>query len=357
MTVTIRKRQLKEKGKYALYLDLYANGKQSQENLKMYLENDKGNPVIKQMNKQTLAIAEKIKVERLHEIQNEGFGFKKPEKKYNTYNQFFLELLEERRRTGINQCTWESIYKHLNNYNKSILFTQLSERYLEEFKSYLSTKLSINSASSYFNIIKHTIHEAYRRRLIKDDYALRVKCIKMVDTNREYLTFEEVKDLIKTECRYEVLKRAFLFSCLTGLRWSDVHNLKWKDIRDRDGVPHIVFTQKKTKNAEVLPISSNAIELIGDKGDDNDRVFIGLRYSAYFNTALLVWVTNAGIKKHITFHCARHTNAVLLLNNGVDIYVVSKMLGHKEIKTTAIYAKVMHKTKIDAVEKLPTFTF
>ncbi len=357
MTVTIRKRQLKEKGKYALYLDLYSNGKQSQENLKLYLENEKGNPVIKQMNKQTLAIAEKIKVERLHQIQNEGFGFKQPEKKYNTYNQFFLELLKERRRTGINQCTWESIYKHLNNYNKSILFTEINDRYLEEFKSYLSNKLSINSASSYFNIVKHTIHEAFRRRLIKEDYAIRVKCIKQVDTNREYLTFEEVKLLINTECRYEVLKRAFLFSCLTGLRWSDVHNLKWKDVRDIDGTPHIVFTQKKTKNAEVLPISLNAIELIGDKGDDNDRVFIGLRYSAYFNTALLVWVVNAGIKKHITFHCARHTNAVLLLNNGVDIYVVSKMLGHKELKTTSIYAKVMNKTKIEAVEKLPTFSF
>jgi len=357
MTVKIRKRQLKENGRFALYLDIYVNGQQSQENLKLYLENEKGNSVIKQMNKQTLLIAEKVRVERLHQIQNEGFGFKQPEKKYNTYNQYFFELLKERRRTGINQCTWESIYKHLNNYNKSILFTEINERYLEEFKSYLSNKLSVNSASSYFNIIKHTIHEAYRRRLIKEDYALRVKCIKQVDTNREYLTIEEVRSLINTECRYEVLKRAFLFSCLTGLRWSDVHNLKWKDIRDIDGVSHIVFTQKKTKNAEVLPISQNAIELMGDKGDDNDKVFIGLRYSSYFNTALFTWVTNAGIKKHITFHCARHTNAVMLLNNGVDIYTVSKMLGHKELKTTSIYAKVMNKTKIEAVEKLPTFSF
>lgn len=357
MTVTIRKRELKEKGRFALYLDLYSNQKQWQENLKLYLENEKGNNVVKQMNKQTLAIAERIKVERLHQIQNENFGFKQTEKKYITYNHYFLELLNERRRTGINQCTWESVYIHLNNYNKSIKFTEITERYLEEFKSYLSNKLSINSASSYFNIIKHTIHEAYRRRLIKEDYALRVKCIKQVDTNREYLTFEEVKSLINTECRYDVLKRAFLFSCLTGLRWSDVHNLKWRDIRYIDNVPHIVFTQKKTKNAEILPISSNAIELTRDRGNDMDRVFIGLRYSSYFNTALFTWVANAGIKKHITFHCARHTNAVLLLNNGVDIYTVSKMLGHKELKTTSIYAKVMNKTKIEAIEKLPTFSF
>lgn len=357
MTVTIRKRELKEKGRFALYLDLYANQKQWQENLKLYLENEKGNPTAKQMNKQTLAIAERIKVERLHQIQNENFGFKQVEKKYNTYNQFFLELLKERRRTGINLCTWESIYKHLNEFNKTILFTQISERYLEEIKSFLLNKLHINSASSYFNVIKHTIHEAYRRRLIKDDYALRVKCIKQVETNREYLTVEEIENLIKTECRYEVLKRAFLFSCMTGLRWSDVHNLKWKDIRDINGIAHIIFTQKKTKNAEVLPISSNALNLLSERGDDYDRVFIGLRYSSYFNTALFTWVINAGIKKHITFHCARHSNAVMLLNNGVDIYTVSKMLGHKELKTTSIYAKVMNKTKIEAVEKLPTFAF
>ena len=80
MTVTIRRRELKNKGKYALYLDIYAHGKQFQENLKLYLENDKANPVLKQMNKQTIAIAEKNKIERLHEIQNETYGFKKPTK-------------------------------------------------------------------------------------------------------------------------------------------------------------------------------------------------------------------------------------------------------------------------------------
>jgi integrase len=357
MTVTIRRRQLKEKGKYALYLDLYIHGKQFQENLKLYLENEKGNVSIKQMNKQTLAIAERIKIERLHQLQNEAFGFKKPVKKYLNYNDFFVELLEERKRTNINLSTWEGVYKHLINFNKSILFTEITERYLEEFKSYLLKNLSINSASSYFNIIKYTIHEAYRRRLIKENPAERVKCIKSVDTHREYLTIDEIKSLVETPCRYEVLKKAFLFSCLTGLRWSDVHNLKWKDIRDIDGVTHIIFTQRKTKNAEVLPISENATELLTERADENERVFVGLRYSSYFNTALFTWVTNAGIKKHITFHCARHSNAILLLNNGVDIFTVSKMLGHRELKTTSIYAKVLNQTKIDAVNKLPSFSF
>ncbi|WP_394335723.1 tyrosine-type recombinase/integrase [Flavobacterium cyanobacteriorum] len=127
-------------------------------------------------------------------------------------------------------------FKHLNKFNSAILFTDLTDRYLEEFKSKLLSSLKPNSASSYFNILKHSIHEAYRRGLIKDNPAERVKCIKEVDTNREYLTKEEVDSLIATECRYDVLKRAFLFSCLTGLRWSDIHNLKWKDVRCDGGI-------------------------------------------------------------------------------------------------------------------------
>ena len=113
MTVHIRRRALKEKNRFALYLDLYSNKKQWQENLSLYLENDKGNPVTKQMNKQTQFIAEKIKVERLHQLQNDAYGFKRPGKSYPTFNDYFLELLEDRKRTGVNFDSWDSVYKHL----------------------------------------------------------------------------------------------------------------------------------------------------------------------------------------------------------------------------------------------------
>ncbi len=353
MRVTVRKRALKDKGRYALYLDLYSNQRQWQENLKLYIENDRGNTITKQMNKQTLAVAEKIRVERLHQMQNDVFGFKRPTKMYRNFNEFFLEIWKERKRTGVNFDSWDSVYKHLNNFNKEILFTELTERYMEEFKAYLLGKLKTNSASQYFNILKHSIHEAFRRRLIRENPAERVKCIREVDTKREYLTKEEIDKLIVAECRYDVLKRAFLFSCFTGLRWSDINKLTWDEVRDINGTIHILYTQKKTRNAEVLPIKDEAVKLMGIQGEG--RVFTGLNYSDYMNVALLQWCLRAGITKHITFHCARHTHAILLLNNGVDFYTVSKMLGHKELKTTAIYAKVMNKTKIEAVERLPSF--
>lgn len=357
MTVTLRKRELKDKGRFALYLDIYIDKKQYQENLKLYLENEKGNPTTKQMNKQTLAIAERIRVERLHQIQNESYGFKKPTKIYLNFNLFFSELWKERERTGVNFGSWDSVYKHLNNFNKSILLTEVNERLMEEFKAYLLKKVSQNSASQYFNIFKHAIHEAYRKKLIRENPADNVSYIKLVETHREFLTVEEIQKLIHTECRYEVLKRAFLFSCFTGLRWSDVNKLIWEEIRYENGVYSIVYTQKKTNHSESLPLSDNAMKLLGERGENKERVFIGLKYSDYFNTALLRWCLKAGITKHITFHCGRHSAAIMLLNNNVDFFTVSKLLGHKEIRTTAIYAKVLNQTKIDAINKLPTFSF
>lgn len=355
MNIKLRKRELKEKGRFALYLDIYAYGRQWQENLKLYLENDKGNPTLRQMNKQTMSVAEKIKVEKLFLIQNDVFGFKQPEKNYRTFNEFFYELWQERERTGINFDSWDSVSKHLNNFNENIPFTHLTERYLEEFKAYLLTKVKNNTASQYFNIMKHAVHEAFRRKLLREDPVERVKSVKKVDTKREFLTKGEIESLIQTECRYDVLKQAFLFSCFTGLRWSDVNKLVWTEIRIIDEVHYIAFTQKKTKNSELLPISEAAVKLLGERKEDEDRVLTGLRYSDYMNTALLQWCLRAGITKHITFHCTRHTNAILLLNNGVDIFTVSKMLGHKDLKTTSIYAKVMNETKIEAVKKLPEF--
>jgi integrase len=228
---------------------------------------------------------------------------------------------------------------------------------MEEFKAYLLTKVKVNSASQYFNIFKHAIHEAHRRKLIRDNPADNVKYIKEVDTHREFLTKEEIERLIETECRYEVVKRAFLFSCFTGLRWSDVSKLTWEEIRLIDGVHYIKFTQKKTKQAEFLPISENAVKLLGEREEEDDKIFKELKYSDYMNTAIARWCLKAGITKKISFHNSRHSFAVLLLNNKVDIYTVSKLLGHSDVKTTSIYAKVMNDTKIDAINKLPVFEF
>ena len=158
----------------------------------------------------------------------------------------------------------------------------------------------------------------------------------------------------KVECRYEVLQRAFIFSCLTGLRWSDIHKLKWKEVHFTNEGGRIHYYQKKTKHLEYLDVSKQSLSYLGEKGTDEDKPFEGLKYSSYFNVSLTQWMLKAGITKHITFHCARHTHATLLLTNGVDIYTVSKLLGHKEIKTTQIYARIIDEKKKEAVNKIPS---
>ena len=101
-----------------------------------------------------------------------------------------------------------------------------------------------------------------------------------------------------------------------------------------------------------LPISKQAFSLLGERGNPNDKVFEGLTYSAYTNKHLFQWIGSAGITKDITFHCFRHTFAILQLDKGTDIYTVSKMLGHKDLKTTQIYAKVLDKNKRKASERI-----
>ena len=113
------------------------------------------------------------------------------------------------------------------------------------------------------------------------------------------------------------------------------------------------FQQQKTKGVENLPISEQAVKVLGERGEDEEKIFRYLKYSAHHNNKLHKWVKDSGIDKHITFHSARHTFATLQLTMDTDIYTVSKLLGHRHLKTTEIYVKVIDKKKIDAVGKIP----
>ena len=197
--------------------------------------------------------------------------------------------------------------------------------------------------------------EAYQSKFIKENPCLRVRGIKEKDTNRKFLTIEELRLLSKTECKCESTKKAFIFSALTGLRFSDIQALKWNNIiYDASNGWFINYRQKKTDKTEVLPISKEALNILGERRTNIDLVFEGLVYSAYKNKQILEWVYAAGINKHITFHSGRHSYACALISSEVDIYTVSKLLGHSSVKTTEIYAKVIDKKKIAAVSKLPS---
>lgn len=240
-------------------------------------------------------------------------------------------------------------------------FRDIDKEFVEGFKYYLQhnartksdSPLSPNSQSSYFNKFRASLNNAFEEQLIPVNPIRAVKTIKQEETHREYLTIEEVRSLVKTECKYPVMKNAFLFSCLSGIRWSDINKMTWSEVQNHNDGHRVVFRQKKTRGLEYLDISQQAMKLMGERGEQEDRVFKGLKYSGWHNIELQRWIMKSGITKNITFHCGRHTFAVLQLEAGTDIYTVSKLLGHSELKTTQIYAKIMDKKKIEAVNKMP----
>ena len=130
--------------------------------------------------------------------------------------------------------------------------------------------------------------------------------------------------------------------------------LRWGDVQRQGGFTRLFFSQRKTGGREYLDISPYAVELMGDRGGDSEPVFTGLLAPSGTNTVLRRWVADAGIRKRISFHCGRHTFATLMLDIGTDIYTVSKLLGHRDLSTTQIYAKVMDKNKQAAVASIPT---
>lgn len=198
--------------------------------------------------------------------------------------------------------------------------------------------------------LKAALNQAVEDGIIPHSPASSVKPAKIEEVHREYLTFEELQRLLKARCKYPILKDAFIFSCLTGMRWSDINKLTWGGARIRRYAPDSL---SPAKGFEYLDISDQAVRYLGQRGEPDERVFAGLKYSAWHNLALREWCLEADIKKHITFHVGRHSFAVLQLSLGTEIYTVSKLLGHRDLKTTQIYAQIMDDKKRDAVNKIP----
>lgn len=371
MKVHIRKRKGKKTNTSNLYLEIYrgytlkpdgtTRANRERTKLDYFLYDNPKSPTERSHNKLVNRQVEAIKGEKLKELLNGKYGFKSQTKGKVNFIEYFDKLCQKRYESKGNYGNWDSVLKHLEKYcGVNVAFESIDIRFCEGFKDYLQNKaktksgknLSHNSVNSYFCKLRASLNEAVEEGIIRANPSKKVSIPKTKQNKREFLTEEEIVKLNDTECRYDVLKRAFLFSCLTGLRWSDIHNLEWKDVRKEDDNWKIVFTQKKTKDLQYHYINKKAKEFLGEPVEGHKRVFVGLRYSSYMNTALSQWMLRAGITKDITFHCARHSYATLLLTKGTDLFTVSKLLGHSEIRTTQIYANIIDQKKIDAVNTL-----
>lgn len=258
-------------------------------------------------------------------------------------------------------------YVHMMNWLKEygatddMTLAQVSPQWIRGFAKFLDQakkqrgpgQLAQNTKATCFSRLRAVINKAFNERLIQDNPLRGIPGFKFVESKRTYLTIEEIRVLASTECRHEDVKRAFLFSCLTGLRWSDISNLKWDEVERQGKYTRLIFRQKKTGRQEYLDISEHAAILLGER-KKSGFVFDTLsEYVSNVSIMLRKWVESAGINKHISFHCGRHTFAVMMLDLGTDIYTVSKLLGHRELATTQIYAKILDKNKQAAVDRIP----
>lgn len=270
----------------------------------------------------------------------------------------YYELLIDKRHKNNSESirvNWYRSIEFLKDFGgEKIMFSQINTKFCENFKSYLLTAksgsnkdaiISQNTASTYFSVFKAALKEAFIDGYFTIDIAAKVKSIPHEESRREYLTLEELNTLVETPCELDVLKRAALFSALTGLRHSDIQKLTWNEIKIENDQARINFTQKKTKGVEYMPMSKQALQLCGEAGAPTDLVFKDLTNPAWISRPLKKWIASAGITKKITFHNFRHTFATLQLSSGTDIYTVSKMLGHTNVKTTQVYAKVVDEKK------------
>lgn len=374
--VTLRQRKISN-GKISLRLDIQppiidpTTGKSKRwEVLKMHIHDKPKSANEKKHNKETLRVANEILLRRQTELNKSEIysALEKEElRKLNMgkrdFLAFFKALAEKRKSSSFDN--WISAYKHFETFaGGSVKMSDLNRKYCEDFKEYLlnthsrrsdAQKLSQNAALSYFNKFKAALKQAYEEDLLQTDLSGKVKPIKAAETHRTYLTLEELEQLAAVECKLPIMKNAALFSALTGLRFSDIEKLRWKELEysaKKKTKYELKFIQKKTKGAETLPISEQAVNLMGKRKEPEALVFEGLEYSAYNNKKLKDWVKSAGIDKDVTFHSFRHTYATLQLAEGTDLYVICKLLGHKHITTTQLYTKVLDIKKQEAATKI-----
>lgn len=359
-------------GTVSLYLDIYIDGKRTYEWLKLYLVPEKTRRD-KEKNIETMRLAEAIRAKRIVDLKNGKFGFEGDFATRTRFFDYYHAMCEKRLgdESRGNWGNWYSCLHHLKKYEprEDITFADITSEWVQGFKDYLEYDaiawqhdertrlkekgLSRNSKVSYFNKLRACINQAFEEHIIPTNPLRGIEGFKAEEGTRMYLTIDEIKRLAETECDYPEIKRAFLFSCLTGLRRSDILKLTWSEVYQQGEYTRIIFKQKKTGGLEYLDLSPQAAELMGERGKPDEQIFRDIHSPSCTNNTIKLWVARAGINKDITFHCGRHTFATMMLDLGTDIYTTSKLLGHRNISTTQIYAKVLDKNKQAAVARIP----
>lgn len=334
---------------YKFQLDYFLEGKRVRETIKD-IEILPSDP--KDIRDQKLRIIQKIKADLEIELANQSNGIISRKLKKASFIDFFKAVGDKK---GANtKVAWDSTLKHIILFHgKKLTFENVTEAWLEKFIIYLLNEVSQNSAITYLQKISTALNQAVKLKIISYNPYHHITTLKKREMEVIFLEREEITKIMQTEFYNDEVKNAFLFGCYTGLRFSDIQSLKWENIKNN----RIHITQTKTKSLAFIPINHNAQNILEIQSNkpNNKEVFSLFESNSSVNRTLRKLIKKAGIEKNVSFHSSRHTFATLLISSGANIYTVSKLLGHKDIKSTLVYAKVIDEEKESAVNSMPIF--
>lgn len=344
--VKLRERKLKD-GSKSLYLDIYCKGIRRYEYLHLYLKPERS-PADRLQSQEILRVAEAIRARRLLEVQMQGVGLAMPSER--TVRSFLADCLKSRENKNAGtRLLWKYWVNRVSQW-KGVDFAlkDLSREWWEKYEEFVkSLNLAPSTVIHYYMRMRYVLNRAERDGLLITNPSKFFRFSAIKKAERVYLTAEELRQLKSVPCPKPEIGRAFLFGCLTGLRYSDIRALRWDDIQGSRIVKRIV----KTRQMAYLDINHQAVELLGERS--SGHVFDLPEKIVGVERTLKRWTAAAGLAKHVTFHTSRHTFAVLMLSAGVDIYTLSKLLGHTSVTTTQIYADIVDARKRQAVEMFP----
>ena len=360
-TVTLRTRPLKN-GMLSYYLDYYPGYRDQEtmktirhEGLNIYIYANPKNERERNFNATMSEKAEAIRCRRFESIVNDRYDFFDRHKLKADFLEYYRKQLRK------HDQKWEFVYHHFYNFvHGKCTFEEIDIDLCNKFREYLLNakqlrrdgRISKNSASGYWSTFRGLLKILYRNRLIKTNINDFLDKIETEDTPKEYLSVEELYKLAETPCKKPILKTAALFSCLTSLRISDILSLQWHEIVDFAAGGKCVHTiTQKTKTEDIIPISDEALQLIGYSPEKTGLVFKGLKRS-WTQHPMKEWIREAGITKNITFHSYRRTYATLQGAAGTDIRTIQSNMAHKSITTTQRYMKVVDSNKREASNRI-----
>ncbi len=375
-------------GRESLFLDYYfgytkveskKTGKQvakkdrKREFMKLYLWQAPRTPQERQQNKETLELAKKIRFERGQELLESVEGYRLKKKRDINFLDYFQAYIDKYTKKDIRMV--EIAFKRFidflndtseyNKYAKSIRPEQITKDMVEAFTEYLQSRSKGEGAKSIYARFKKVIKYA-----VEHDAMLKNPCtgitIKVDDQQlrKEVLSPEEIQQLIATHYERENpnIRRAFIFCLYCGLRYCDVKDLTFANVDFSNKL--LKFEQNKTKghsasSGVVIPLNDGLLKLIGrpSSPDKRDELIFPLPSYEMCLKTLKRWVKRAEINKHISWHCARHSFAVNILNNGANIKTVASLLGHSGLVHTEKYTRAIDSLKQDAINSLPELKF